>query len=306
MNPATTALILAGSLSLLAPAHASASAAAAETTIYFQSGERLRAQLVANDGDAIRIVDPRSGVEREIEQSALTSRTRYKLLRRRLSDDSAEDQLAIAEFALGEGLVSLAKRHYHVAKWLDPDRADAVNDGLARAEALKAAAAEAEPKTMLMAMDVSVPVSAGAQRAIDQASSRLERAGERNRSALLQTRSSSRARRSYRAAYRELDRALATLDRAAGRRSASMADKDAIAEAREELTEVRVQVTLNEVSLYLVQQSYREALVAVNTALAHRPTDARLLGTRQRIEDAVATSSVGVVSNGASIGTLGG
>lgn len=293
------ALALAASLPLLAPTPA----AAAETTIYFQSGERMRAEVLADDGAAIRILDQRTGVERVVDLSALTSRTRYKLLRRRLSEGSAEDQLVIAEFALGEGLVSLAKRHYHVARYLDPERSAAVDAGLERAEAMKAAAAAAEPKSMLMAKDVMGPLSSRAQRALAQASERLDRARDRNRSALLQTRSSSRAQRSYRAAHRELDRALATLDRADARRGATRADREAIAEAREGVLEARVRVTLDEASLYLVQQSYREALVVVNAALAHRPSDERLLRTRTRIEDAVAASSIGVVAGGLPAGT---
>ena len=52
-----------------------------------------------------------------------------------------------------------------------------------------------------------------------------------------------------------------------------------------------VDITVNSVSLSMVQQSYREALIAVNDGLAVGPGDQRLLRTRARIEQAVAKSS---------------
>lgn len=299
---------------------------------YLEAGGYVAGQVVTDDGTNVSI---RLRDENEVKQFAyadFTARTQYKLRSQTVSAEDGSAQIRLADFSLELGLHREATRHYRAAARLDRELWEVATDGLRRVDAEKAevrldAASRllesgqfGEAQDLLVALS-DHPDTSVADRAValmdtfpDITRSKpyfveeafptfarvrkyYERAQERNRDGLLHTRSSSRAERDFRAAKKDVMRALRLLARMRDKEGHDGLFERAALDMERDLLDLQAATALNQASLHMVQQSFRQALTVLNEALAYDQTNALLLEARNRVEDAVSHASGVVLSS---------
>ena len=325
-----------GALALLT---ATSGLAQAQSYFHLQRGGYVRGELLADDGGRILVQATASGNVHDLAYGELSPRTLYRVRLAQSDLGQVSDRLALADHARRAGLFVEAKRHYFAVARLDASMQSVVDARLALVEADTAAKLLTEAREDLdqghrergmrgLAMLVAeYPESEFADearglmgmlaaelgemrtrvmtlrpqiaRVFDRASDTHRMAVETNRRGLLATKSTSRADRHFRSASASLEKAKRSIEKTVDSNPNRPEVQEAAKAIDEEITTFLVEVELNRASLYSVQQSYKQALTAVNRALAFSPGNELVLQTRARIEQAVAESSVGFIPTGA-------
>lgn len=300
---------------------------------YLESGGYVAGEVLADDGASVKIRHRDTKEVHSFVYKDFTDRTQYKLRSYALGTKDGEDQVELANFALGLGLHSEAGLHFRLSARLNPGMWDVAEDGLRRVEQARAdqkldlAASYLESgrfsdaQEMLKDLmgDEDGSVVERAQALMDTfpnitrskpyfveesipAFARIrkyyERAKESNREGLLNTRSSSRANRKFRSATKDIRRALDLLNRLRDKEKGreGIFERAAL-DMERALLELHATTALNRSSLNVVQQSYRKALTVLNEALAFDQTNKLLLEARTRVEEAVSNASSVLVSS---------
>ncbi|MAB79407.1 MAG: hypothetical protein CMJ89_08640 [Planctomycetes bacterium] len=299
---------------------------------YLEAGGYVAGQVLADDGDNVSIRLRATDEVRNFAYADFTNRTQYKMRSYTIDPESGSDQLMMGNYALHLGLYQEATRNFRRAVRLTPNLWTASNEGLKRVRfasgvsQLDKAASQLETGRLNEAQQALIELSKHsdeeiAYRAValidsipDVTRSKpyfveqdfpsfarvrkyLERAKERNRDGLLHTSSSSRAQRDFRSASKDIRRALILLKKIGDKQGHEGPFESAFLEMNRELLELQTATVLNQCSLYVVQQSFRQALVVLNGALAYDQTNARLLDARARVEEAVSNASAVVLSS---------
>lgn len=299
---------------------------------YFEAGGYVAGQVLADDGDNVSIRLRETKEVRNFAYANFTDRTRYKLRSYTTDPESGSDQLLMGNYALDLGLYQEAARNFRRASRLSPSLWAAGNDGLKRVRfasgesKLNIAANrlesgrfnEAQQALTELTKHSDDAIAARALALIDRfpdvtrsepyfveqdfpsfvkVRKYLERAKESNRDGLLHTKSSSRAQRDFRSVSKDIKRGLRLLEKIGDKQSHDGPFGSAFLNMKRELLELQTAAALNQCSLYVVQQSFHQALVVLNEALAYDQGNGRLLDARARVEQAVSNASGVVLSS---------
>jgi len=297
---------------------------------YLEGGGYVAGTVVMDNGSGLSIRVRDTNETKRFVYADFTPRTQYKLRALAISPEEGPEHIELGDFSLELGLHREAARHFRQAARLSPLVLQAASDGLHRVEILKAqssldsASRFLETGQLMAAQELLVTLSEHeessiAARAIALMDSfpavtrskpyfveeaypafarvrkYLERAKEKNRDGLLHTRSSSRAQRDFRSAAKDIRRALKLLDKIRASDGKERVFEHAVADMEQSLLDLYATTALNRCSLHMIQQSFRQALTALNEALAFDQTNALLLEARTRVEEAVSNSSGSVV-----------
>ena len=297
---------------------------------YLEGGGYVAGTVVTDNGSNLSIRMRGTNETRQYVYADFTPRTQYKLRTLALSPDEGSEHIVLGNFSLELGLHREAARHFRQAARLSPSVLKAAGDGLNRVDAFKAqssldtAAHLLETGRLTEAQDLLVALSehedtSVAARAIALMDSfpvvtrskpyfveeaypsfarvrkYLERAKEKNRDGLLHTRSSSRAQRYFRSAAKDVKRGLDLLGKIRDKEGSEPVFVHAVDDMERNLLDLYATTALNQSSLHMVQQSFRQALTVLNEALAFDQTNALLLEARNRVEEAVSNAIGGVV-----------
>ena len=297
---------------------------------YLDAGGYVAGTVVTDDGAQVSI-DMRDSKEvTQFVYADFTPRTQYKLRSLTVSAEDGVGHLELGNFSLELGLPREAAKHFRLASRLSPSLWQEIGDGLRRVDVVKAeqrleAAGQlldrgkfGEAQDILVELsdhpDLDIVAKAialmdtfpditrskpyfveDAYPTFARVRKYYERAKKKNRDGLLHTRSSSRSQRDYRSAVKDIKRALRLLDRMRETDGHERAFEHAAMDMERDLLDLHATTALNQSSLHIVQQSFRQALNVLNGALAFDQTNGLLLEARTRVEQAVSSSTTGVV-----------